>query len=371
MASFRALADAGAGGHLIVHSTDPEVQAALEAAGVAGSVEAPQARDVFGAFASNADGTKIDFYGRRSLSYRVDLGEGGGSTAEVALTAENTAPEHPERSYVFGPYPGPGLEPGVSEAFVSVYCAPGRGFQDATLDGKPQGLEAHRERGLPVFSTYVQTTPGTTSALALELQRADAWSGDELGGTYLLRIRAQQPVLPTQGTISILAPPGMDIVEATLGMHVDGGRATGEGDLNAVQDFEIRFQRPPLGRLWDWFSRPVFGDRGRSAGDARIGRVGTVEQVPGRHEHLRPLEDDRLRRRVVGPPRPPVVGFAVAQHMHDERESKRPAEQPPRAPGVERGGHDGRAAPPAPVCERREARPPPRPCFPPGGTSRT
>ena len=33
VASFRALADAGAGGHLIVHSRDPEVQAALEAAG--------------------------------------------------------------------------------------------------------------------------------------------------------------------------------------------------------------------------------------------------------------------------------------------------------------------------------------------------
>ena len=260
VASFRALADAGAGGHLILHSTDPEVQAALEAAGVGGTVEAPRAGDVFGAFASNADGTKIDFYVQRSLSYHVDLGEGGGSTAEVALTAENTAPTHPERSYVFGPYPGTGLEPGVSEAFVSVYCAPGCGFQAATLDGKPQGLEAHRERGLPVFSTYVQTAPGTTSELALELRRADAWTGDKLGGTYRLRIRAQQTVLPTRGTISIQAPQGTDIVDATPGMLIAGGRATWEGDLAAVQDFEIRFQRPPLGRFWDWLSTPVFGD---------------------------------------------------------------------------------------------------------------
>ena len=259
VASFRALADAGAGGHLIVHSRDPEVQAALEAAGVAGTVEAPQAGDVFGAFASNADGTKIDFYVRRSLSYRVDLGEGGGSTAEVALTTENTAPKHPE-GYVFGPYPGTGLGPGVSQAFLSVYCAPGCGFQDATLDGKPQDLELARERGLSVFSTYVQTAPGTTSELALELQRAEAWTGDELGGTYLLRIRAQQTVLPTRGTISIQAPPGTDIVDATPGMQVDGGRATWEGDLAAVQDFEIRFQRPPFGRFWDWLSTPVFGD---------------------------------------------------------------------------------------------------------------
>ena len=260
VASFRALADAGAGGHLIVHSTDPEVQAALEAAGVAGTVEAPQAGDLFGAFASNADGTKIDFYVRRSLSYRVDLGEGGGSTAQVALTAENTAPTDPEQSYVFGPYPGTGLEPGVSQAFLSMYCAPGCGFQDATLDGKPQDLELSRERGLSVFSTYVQTAPGTTSELALELQRADAWTGDELGGTYRLRIRAQQTVLPTRGTITIQAPPGTDIVDATPGMQVDVARATWEGDLAAVQEFEIRFQRQPLGRFWDWLSTPLFGD---------------------------------------------------------------------------------------------------------------
>src|SRR4029453_7651376 len=52
-ASFRARADAGAGGHLIVHSTDPEVQAALEAAGVAGTVEGPQAGHPFRAFSAD------------------------------------------------------------------------------------------------------------------------------------------------------------------------------------------------------------------------------------------------------------------------------------------------------------------------------
>ena len=260
VASFRALADAGAGGHLIVHSRDPEVQAALEAAGVAGTVEAPQAGDLFGAFASNADGTKIDFYVRRSLSYRVDLGEGGGSTAQVALTAENTAPT-------------------ASRAELRVRAVSGNGARAGGVAGVPLGVlrprlripgrhprreatgpRAHRERGLSVFSTYVQTAPGTTSELALELQRADAWTGDELGGTYRLRIRAQQTVLPTRGTITIQAPPGTDIVDATPGMQVDGGRATWEGDLAAVQDFEIRFQRPPLGRFWDWLSTPVFGD---------------------------------------------------------------------------------------------------------------
>jgi hypothetical protein len=43
-------------------------------------------------------------------------------------------------------------------------------------------------------------------------------------------------------------------------MEVDGGRATWEGNLDAVQDFEIRFQRPPMARFWDWLSTPLLGD---------------------------------------------------------------------------------------------------------------
>ena len=96
--------------------------------------------------------------------------------------------------------------------------------------------------------------------VCLRTARTDAWTGDKLGGTYHLRIRAQQTVLPTRGTITIQAPPGTDIVDATPGMRVDGGRATWEGDLDAVQDFEIRFQRPALERFWDLLSTPLFGD---------------------------------------------------------------------------------------------------------------
>ena len=260
VASFRAVAEAAAGGHLVMHSTDPGVQAALEAAGIAGTVEAPAAGDLFGVFASNADGSKIDYYVKRSLGYHVMLEADGSSNARVDVTAENTAPTHPPHNYVFGPYPGTGLEAGASNAFVTAYCAPNCTMEEATLDGRPQGLESHTERGLPVFSTFVETHPGSTSELGIALRRPEAWTGDELGGTYRLRIRGQPAVRPTRGTISIQAPPGTAIVDATPGMRVQDDVATWTGPLDAVQDFEIRFQRPPLGRLWDLLSTPVFGD---------------------------------------------------------------------------------------------------------------
>ena len=257
VASFRALADAGAGGHLIVHSTDPEVQAALEAAGVAGTVEAP-AGDLFGAFASNADGTKIDFYVRRSLSYRVDLGEGGGSTAQVALTAENTAPTDPERGYVFGPYPGTGLEPGGVAGVPLDVLRPRLRIPGRHPRREATGPRARRERGLSVFSTYVQTAPGTTSELALELQRADAWTGDELRRDLPARDPAQQTVLPTRGTIDQAPRNGhrrRHAGHAGRGRPGDvGGRPRRRAGLRDP------VQRQPIGRFWDWLSTPVFGD---------------------------------------------------------------------------------------------------------------
>jgi hypothetical protein len=260
VASFRALAQASAGGHLMLHASDPGLQAALRAARIAGTVEAPADGDLFGVFASNADATKIDFYVHRSLSYRVSLVAGGGSSTEVTLSASNTAPKDPPRNYVFGPVPTTGLRPGVSRAFVTAYCAPNCRLQGATLDGEPHGLETHAERGLPLFSTYVETEPGSSSEMTLDLHRPDAWNGDELGGTYELRIRAQPNVQPTNGSISITAPPGTRIVDATPGMQVDGDVATWTGDLDAVQDFEIRFQQPPLARFWNLLSTPLFGE---------------------------------------------------------------------------------------------------------------
>jgi hypothetical protein len=140
IASFRALAEAAAGGDLVMHSTDPGVQATLEAAGVAGTVEAPEAGDLFGVFASNADGTKIDYFVKRSLSYHVTLEADGSSNARVEVSAENTAPADPERSYVFGPYPN-GLEPGCHwrSSRCTAHSAAGSGRQSRR---KPQGLSS-------------------------------------------------------------------------------------------------------------------------------------------------------------------------------------------------------------------------------------
>ncbi len=263
VAATQAMAEAAGGGHLVFHSTDPGVQAALESAGIAGAVEA-SAGDYFAFFASNADGTKVDYFIKRHVDYDVALDPDGRSFATATVESRNRAPEDAEPSYVLGPYPGTGLGPGESRSFVAAYCGPGCRLEGASLDGEPVGLETHEERGLPIFSTFVQTAPQTTSSLALELGREESWVGDELGGTYRVTIRSQPTVRPTTGTVSIEVPDGMDVVQTNVPMEIADGVATWNGNLGYEEEFVIRFQRPFPDRAWtqllDFLSSPIFGD---------------------------------------------------------------------------------------------------------------
>lgn len=261
VAALQALSDAAGGGHLVLHSTDPGVQLALEAAGIAGALEPPTAGNLFAVSSSNADGTKVDFYLRRELRFEVQLGAGGSATSSVRTTTTNGAPVGAEPSYVFGPFPGTGLGPGDSRAFVATYCAPACGLEDAESNGETTGVEAHEDRGLPVFTTFVRTDAGTSSSLELSFAQTAAWLGDELGGTYRVILEGQVTIRPTVATVVIAAPPGMRIVDTNVAMNLDGNTATWQGILEREQELVIRFERPFAGRvwsqLWDLLSTPI------------------------------------------------------------------------------------------------------------------
>jgi hypothetical protein len=260
--ALRALAAAAAGGHLVLHSTDPAVQSALETAGIAGTLDNPTG-NLFGVFASNSDGTKVDYYLDRSIGLDVALEEEGVATVEATISTANGAPTDAVPGYVFGPNATTGLGPGDSKTFLSAYCAPGCELTGSGLAGEPVGLEVHADRAVPVFSTYVRTDAGASSSLRLSFEQTHAWEGDELGGSYVLTIRGQPMVRPTAATIVVQAPPGMRIVDTSVPMQVEGSQASWQGTLGPEQRFVVRFQQPLPARLWTqlWavLTRPVLG----------------------------------------------------------------------------------------------------------------
>ncbi|MGQ0668923.1 MAG: DUF4012 domain-containing protein [Actinomycetota bacterium] len=259
-AAIRALVDAAAGGHLVLHSADPDVQAAFETADVAGELGAPSG-DYLGVFASNATGTKVDYYVSREVRYEVSLGPDGTAASVATVAFTNDAPAGAPPGYALGPYPGTGLGVGDDLSFVSVYCGAFCELVGVTQDGRTAGVEAHEEGGYPMFATYLRVDAQSSRTLGYSLQTHGAWKGDDLDGTYGIRIQGQPTAPPTTTTLVVRVPEGMEIVEASDGMEFDGREATWRGETGRSRDFVVVFRKPFPDRtwseIWDFLSKPV------------------------------------------------------------------------------------------------------------------
>jgi uncharacterized protein DUF4012 len=262
--ALRALVDAAAHGHLILHAADPRLQTAFRLAGVAGEFGA-RSGDFFGVVHSNAAANKVDFFLRQDLAYDVRLEQDGSARARAAATIVNGAPVGAPAGYVFGPYEGlqvdgRPLEPGEDRTWTQFYCAAHCELARATKDGTDTILEAHRERGHAVYAGFLEMKPSQSRRVALSLDLPRAWAGDHAAGSYRLRVQGQT-TLATRATVTIRAPQGMAIAWTSVPMRVQGGVATWQGPLAGTKDFEVRFQRGFFGRvwarMWSFLSKPV------------------------------------------------------------------------------------------------------------------
>jgi hypothetical protein len=247
--AVRSLVGAAAGGHLVLHAADPQVQAAFETAEIAGQLGTPRG-DLFGVYTSNAAGNKVDYFAERDVRYEVSLGPGGTASAEASITFVNGAPAGAKASYALGPYPGTGLGAGDAMSFLSVYCGGRCEMSRAAEDGVPVGMEVHSELGFRSLSRYLRVNAQESRTMGLSLQLPDAWEGDEIGGVYRLRIQSQPTIRPPTGTVVIRVPAGMRIVHTSAAMQIRGNEATWRGTIGRQRDFLVRFHRPLPGRMW-------------------------------------------------------------------------------------------------------------------------
>jgi hypothetical protein len=248
IAAGQALVEAAGRGHLVLHASDPEVQAGLEAAGVAGALGTPG--DLFAVVANNAGGNKIDFYARRTVRYSVELFPDGSSAATASARFENTAPASGQPPYVIGPYGF--LEDAVAGEnlmLVSAYCGPGCTVESYLRDGRSEGIEVHEELGYPFVLSAVRILSGETTDLEYRWRDDAAWDGDEYGGTYRLSVPGQPTIRPTRLEIDIRVPAGMRIIRTSPGLRVDGDHVLWSGTAEDVATFEVEFSRKLFGIL--------------------------------------------------------------------------------------------------------------------------
>jgi uncharacterized protein DUF4012 len=261
--TLRALVEAASGGHIVLHSAHPEVQAALEEAGIAGSFAGPAGNgpgDLFGVVANNAAANKVDYYMHRTVRYDVRLGREGRATAHAQVSFENQAPIGPP-SYALGPNAGTGLAPGESQAWTSFYCPRTCSVSDATADGAKLALARYDDLGLSMYAGFLRVKPQRRLLVDLTMDLPQAWEGGVAGGAYRLRIPAQPSIQPEEVTVVVHAPPGMHIEWTSLPMQVQGSTATWTGTLQPGEELRVRFAKPALlgawSRLVHFLSRPA------------------------------------------------------------------------------------------------------------------
>jgi hypothetical protein len=248
-AKLRALLRAFDDGHVLVWSTDPEMQQGLVMTTVGGAFR-PSGTDVVSVVTNSASGTKLDYYQRRTVSYDVQLGGAGTASASLSLDLANDSPTSGFPSYVIGPYKYYSTQAGENVAVVDLYCDVGCALEGATRDGDPVELSRFRLGGYRYFEDYVRTPSGKTTSLTAHLVLTRAWDGDERGGEYRLSFVGQTTIHPTMLRVSIAAPEGMRFTSFDEHLSLAGDRLVYEGRPSGDLDLMASFAPSTPVRIW-------------------------------------------------------------------------------------------------------------------------
>jgi hypothetical protein len=182
--------------HLILYSMTAAEQQVFSEFGASGAIPAV-AGDALAVVTQNSSGNKIDWYLRRSVSYRAAYDPSTGvvhSTAEVAL--RNDAPPSGEPAFVIGGFGRLPTALGENRTYLSVYSA--LQLDGVTVDGVPVAFSAQEELGRNVYSAFLVLPPRSTTTVILRLDGAI-----EGGARYDLTVRGQPTVVPDQLDVQI------------------------------------------------------------------------------------------------------------------------------------------------------------------------
>jgi hypothetical protein len=152
----------------VVWSAHPRIEEQLRVAGWAGAFDARDGSLVSGFVVNNAAATKLDYYLRRTITYRrVDCTAGG--YASATLTLDNAAPTRGLPAYVTdrGDSPPHRARPGDNLVLVSYYAARGAKFVKVELDGRSVPVAPQPEGDLVSATIRVELPTGTPRTVGI------------------------------------------------------------------------------------------------------------------------------------------------------------------------------------------------------------
>jgi Protein of unknown function (DUF4012) len=178
----------------VVWSADNPVERDIDHGGYGGTLgerDAPYS----GFTVVNAAGNKLDYYLKRSMTYRR-AGCGVGSQSVATLTLTNTAPATglPRYVTVRADSAPPDTKPGDNRLIVTYYATAGSRVSRTAVDGQPIVLASIPERGLVTVTTTIELPVGASRTITVHV--------DEPPSTEDVQILRQPGVQPLGVTVT-------------------------------------------------------------------------------------------------------------------------------------------------------------------------
>jgi hypothetical protein len=221
----RALAPAVRGRHIQLHSQRADEQASLRRLGAHGALPR-SGGDHLALVTDNASESKVDWFLRRALDYRLRYDpDSGAAEATVTVTLTNDAPPSGLPDYVLG---GRVTLAGHNRQIVQVYTP--LDLVAATVDGRPPpaGRRSLGRPGNRAHELDVIVPPG--SAMTIELRLAGRLAGPP--GRWTLDLGRQSAVHPDDVTVTLDVADGWRIDTARGGLGGRGRTATARWELD-------------------------------------------------------------------------------------------------------------------------------------------
>ena len=249
-----AVAEAATERHLQIHSLDAEVQDALDAVNVTGSLQPRDGADLLALTANNVVGGKQDVHLGHELSLdltidRLRQDDDGAWSARrhgtASFAVENPLPTSGRDLYVLGScYVPDGRnrcfegDPGTNRTWFSFWAPPGTSIGEVTADdGQPPTTRVSSFRELRVVDQFLLTPSQERSSATLELVGDVALTREQTALVYELDLWRQAKAIPDLVEVRITPPQGWAVgdIEVVgggtgrgMGVHGDGVELTAE-----------------------------------------------------------------------------------------------------------------------------------------------
>ena len=205
-----ALAPLGGDRHLMLHSSDADVQAAFERLDLAGALPRPRnTGDTVAVVVNNAAVNKVDYYVDRLVEQRVRLRPDGSAVVKLQVTFTSTAPSSGPGTHVLGPHLGQ-LSAGDNLSLVSIYCGRCRvvgARPRLTAQGVRSGTTVEHELGHTVATTLLTVPQGQRRTMSVSWTVRDAWA-PQGNGCYRSTYTTQPTIRGTHLRVAVLPPHG-------------------------------------------------------------------------------------------------------------------------------------------------------------------